>query len=124
MQELRLAETREYNKVLVFMEKRLQKQQVTFEGTLQAYEEALKLRRDELNDSARLLFEVRKEKQSEDHALVRYQVRLPVHSSFLSSGGDVEAEEVGCQWLFAPHCMMLWLTGVGEPPTDRHGRKA
>ena len=73
-QELKLAETGEYNKVLVFMEKRLQKQQVTFEGTLQAYEEALKLRRDELNDSARLLFEVRKEKQAEDHALIRYQV--------------------------------------------------
>ncbi len=73
LQEVNLAETREYNKVLVFMEKRLQKQQVTFEGTLQAYEEALKFRRDELNDSARLLFEVRKEKQAEDQALMRYQ---------------------------------------------------
>jgi hypothetical protein len=78
--ELNLAETREYNRVLEFMEKRLQKQQVTFEGTLQAYEEALKFRRDELSDSARTLFEVRKEKLAEDQALLRYQVRTQAYA--------------------------------------------
>ncbi len=74
--EHKLAETREYNRVLEFMEKRLQKQKITFTGTLQAYEESLRLRKEELNDSMRCLHEVKKEKQSEEQQLMRYQVRV------------------------------------------------
>lgn len=66
-------ETLAYSNVLVFMEKRLQQQKVTFHGTLGGYEETLKLNQSEGKQVRALLLEARKLKLVEEQELAKYQ---------------------------------------------------
>lgn len=66
-------ETLAYNNVLVFMEKRLLLQKVTFHGTLGGYEETLKLMQAEAKLVRQQLAEARRCKLSEEQLLAKFQ---------------------------------------------------
>ena len=72
-----------YNSVLVFMEKRLLKQKITFHGTLGGYEEALKLNHAEARQVRQQLLDARKARQDEEHLLAKYQSAVRRHRAAL-----------------------------------------
>lgn len=69
----KLQETDSYTITLEYMLERLQKKKLTFETTMTAYEEALRVQEEELAEVKVLLGEVKQAKQTEEHALQKMQ---------------------------------------------------